>query len=205
MEYKAIDLGLPSGRLWADRNVGAESETDYGLYFQWGDTVGYTDTSHSTWETCPGNDGKSTYNKKSIKAWDTENLHKVTGMKHSTKILNPEVDAATVNMGDKWRTPTIEDCTELMTNTRYEYAVINGVKGGKFINKSDASKYIFLPFTGVAVEGYFEHQESGCYLWSCSVCSGSPAGACYMFAGEFGYVEAAGYIYSALPVRGVCK
>ena len=205
MEYKAIDLGLPSGRLWADRNVGAESETDYGLYFQWGDTVGYTDTSHSTWETCPGNDGKSTYNKKSIKAWDTENLHKVTGMKHSTKILNPEVDAATVNMGDKWRTPTIEDCTELMTNTRYEYAVINGVKGGKFINKSDASKYIFLPFTGVAVEGSFEHQETGCYIWSCSVCSGSPAGACYMFAGEFGYVEAAGYIYSALPVRGVCK
>ena len=44
MEYKAIDLGLPSGRLWADRNVGAESETDYGLYFQWGDVVGYTDT-----------------------------------------------------------------------------------------------------------------------------------------------------------------
>lgn len=205
MEYKAIDLGLPSGRLWADRNVGAESETDYGLYFQWGDVVGYTDASHSTWETCPGNDGKSTYNKKSIKAWDTENLHRVTGMKHSTKILNPEADAATVNMGDKWKTPTIEDCTELMTNTRYEYAVINGVKGGKFINKSDASKYIFLPFTGVAVEGSFEHQETGCYIWSSSVCSGSPAGACYMFAGEFGYVEAAGYIYGALPMRGVCK
>ena len=205
MEYKAIDLGLPSGRLWADRNVGAESETDYGLYFQWGDTVGYTDTSHSTWETCPGNGGNSTYNKKSIKAWDTENLHKVTGMKHSTKILNPEVDAATVNMGDKWRTPTIEDCTELMTNTRYEYAVINGVKGGKFINKSDASKYIFFPFTGVAAEGSLEYHEKGCYIWSSSVCSGSPAGACYMVAGEFGYVEAAGYIYCALPMRGVCK
>ena len=55
MEYKAIDLGLPSGRLWADKNIGAEKETDYGLYFQWGETVGYTDASHSTWETCPGN------------------------------------------------------------------------------------------------------------------------------------------------------
>lgn len=205
MEYKAIDLGLPSGRLWADRNVGAESETDYGLYFQWGDTVGYTDTSHSTWETCPGNDGKSTYNKKSIKAWDTENLQRVKGMKHSTKILKPEVDAATVNMGDKWKMPTIEDCTELMTNTRYKYAVINGVKGGKFINKSDASKYIFFPFTGAAIEGSLEYPEKGCYIWSNSVCSGSPAGACYMITGEFGYVEAAGYIYYALPVRGVCK
>ena len=205
MEYKAIDLGLPSGRLWADRNVGAESETDYGLYFQWGDVVGYTDTSHSTWETCPGNDGKSTYNKKSIKAWDTENLQRVKGMKHSTKILKPEVDAATVNMGDKWKMPTIEDCTELMTNTRYKYAVINGVKGGKFINKSDASKYIFFPFTGAAIEGSLEYPEKGCYIWSNSVCSGSPAGACYMITGEFGYVEAACYIYYALPVRGVCK
>ena len=86
MEYKAIDLGLPSGRLWADRNVGAEKETDYGLYFQWGDTVGYTDASHSTWETCPVNGGDSDYNAKSIAAWDTENL--------SDALLKPEADAA---------------------------------------------------------------------------------------------------------------
>ena len=39
--YTAVDLGLPSGRLWANMNIGAEKETDYGLYFQWGDTVGY--------------------------------------------------------------------------------------------------------------------------------------------------------------------
>ena len=32
--YNAIDLGLPSGRLWSDRNVGAETESDYGKYFQ---------------------------------------------------------------------------------------------------------------------------------------------------------------------------
>ena len=30
--YTAIDLGLPSGRLWANMNVGAEKETDYGKY-----------------------------------------------------------------------------------------------------------------------------------------------------------------------------
>ena len=197
IKYKTIDLGLPSGLKWADRNVGAEKETDYGLYFQWGDTVGYTDASHSTWETCPGNGGNSSYNADSIAAWNAENL--------SGRLLKPEVDAATVNMGDEWRMPTYEDCRELFNNTNHEYAVIDGVAGRKFINKADASKYIFLPFTGVAVEGSFEHQETGCYIWSSSVCSGSPAGACYMVAGEFGYVEAAGYIYSALPVRGVCK
>ena len=52
--YTAVDLGLPSGRLWANMNVGAEKETDYGLYFQLGDTVGYADASHSTTDTYRG-------------------------------------------------------------------------------------------------------------------------------------------------------
>ena len=97
--YIAIDLGLPSGLKWAKMNIGATKETDYGKYFQWGDTVGYTDVSHSTWSTCPGNGGNSAYNADSIAAWDAENLKSVTGMAYSTKILKPEVDAATVNMG----------------------------------------------------------------------------------------------------------
>lgn len=64
---KAIDLGLPSGLKWADCNVGAKKETDYGLYFQWGDIVGYEDTtSHSDWETCPGNGGYNDYDADSI-------------------------------------------------------------------------------------------------------------------------------------------
>ena len=40
--FEYVDLGLPSGTLWATMNVGASSETDYGLYFAWGETQGYT-------------------------------------------------------------------------------------------------------------------------------------------------------------------
>lgn len=40
--YNMVDLGLPSGTLWADRNVGATSPEDFGSYFQWGDTNAYT-------------------------------------------------------------------------------------------------------------------------------------------------------------------
>ena len=40
--YGSIDLGLPSGTKWAAQNVGASKPSEYGLYFQWGDTVGYT-------------------------------------------------------------------------------------------------------------------------------------------------------------------
>lgn len=42
LTYNAVDLGLPSGRLWADRNVGAKSVDDYGTYFAWGETEGFT-------------------------------------------------------------------------------------------------------------------------------------------------------------------
>ena len=42
LTYNAVDLGLPSGRLWADRNVGATGPEHYGSYFQWGDTNAYT-------------------------------------------------------------------------------------------------------------------------------------------------------------------
>jgi hypothetical protein len=42
LTYNAVDLGLPSGTLWADRNVGATSPEDYGTYFAWGETDGFT-------------------------------------------------------------------------------------------------------------------------------------------------------------------
>jgi hypothetical protein len=37
---QAVDLGLPSGTLWANKNVGASSETDNGALFIWGDATG---------------------------------------------------------------------------------------------------------------------------------------------------------------------
>ena len=52
--YIAVDLGLPSGLKWANMNIGATKETDYGLYFQWGETVGYADASHSNIDTYLG-------------------------------------------------------------------------------------------------------------------------------------------------------
>ena len=202
--YTAVDLGLPSGLKWANMNVGAESETDYGLYFQWGDVVGYADASHSTWATCPGNGGNSDYNAASIEAWDAANLQSVTGMAYSTKILIPKVDAATVNMGSKWRMPTHKDYTELINNTNYEVAEINGVKGAKFINKADASKYIFLPFAGTAVGGSFGGQGLGGFVWSSSAYSDNLANAYFVYADESGYDDNSGGRCYALSVRGVC-
>ena len=208
--YTAVDLGLPSGRLWANMNIGAEKETDYGLYFQWGDTIGYNDASHATWATCPGNGGNSAYTADLIAAWDAENLQSVTGMAYSTKILKPTVDAATVNMGSKWRMPTEEDCLELRRNTNIELAVIDGVKGRKFTSTADTSQYIFLPLAGTAINnGHFDGLGVSGGIWSSSVNPNSPEKAsCLWVADEYGGQgpanTASNYRYYAHSVRGVC-
>ena len=194
--YIAIDLGLPSGLKWAKMNIGATKETDYGLYFQWGETVGYADASHSTWSTCPGNGGNSDYNADSIAAWDAENLLDGT--------LKPAVDAATVNMGSKWRMPTKEDCIELFNNTDLTSVEIDGVKGGKFSHKTDPSKYIFLPFAGAAVEGSFTVNGAGGLIWSSSVDSDYPQAAYCIGAEEPGRLDGAFPRNYAVSVRGVC-
>ena len=194
--YTAIDLGLPSGLKWANMNIGATKETDYGLYFQWGETVGYADASHSTWSTCPGNGGNSAYNADSLAAWDAENLLDGT--------LKPAVDAATVNMGSKWRMPTKEDCIELFNNTDLTSVEIDGVKGGKFSHKTDPSKYIFLPFAGAAVEGSFTVNGAGGLIWSSSVDSDYPQAAYCIGAEEPGRLDGAFPRNYAVSVRGVC-
>ena len=202
--YIAVDLGLPSCLKWAKMNIGATKETDYGKYFQWGDTVGYTDVSHSTWSTCPGNGGNSAYNADSIAAWDAENLKSVTGMAYSTKILKPEVDAATVNMGSNWKMPTLEDYGELYDYTNHETVEIDGVAGEKFTSKIDSSKYIFIPFAGAAVEGSFVNQGTSAPLWNSSV---SPDNSMLAYALYTSKTESSNSIdvrIYAFPIRGVC-
>ena len=202
--YIAIDLGLPSGLKWAKMNIGATKETDYGKYFQWGDTVGYTDVSHSTWSTCPGNGGNSAYNADSIAAWDAENLKSVTGMAYSTKILKPEVDAATVNMGSNWKMPTLEDYGELYDYTNHETVEIDGVAGEKFTSKIDSSKYIFIPFAGVAAEGSFMVQGTVGAIWSSSISLKWPDCAYYLDVKSYDSTENADCRSAAYPIRGVC-
>lgn len=49
-----VDLGLPSGTLWADRNVGASSYEDYGDYFAWGETTMKLNYDWSTYKCANG-------------------------------------------------------------------------------------------------------------------------------------------------------
>ncbi|MBR4325509.1 MAG: hypothetical protein IKP73_08295 [Bacteroidales bacterium] len=86
----SIDLGLPSGTLWADRNIGASTPEDFGDYFAWGE-VNPKNTEYS-WETYE--------------------------YKKSPKNLPELCDAAAENLGTDWRIPTYEQFEELKTNCK---------------------------------------------------------------------------------------
>ena len=158
MEY--VDLGLPSGKKRAKCNLGATSEEESGLFFQWGDIEGYT----------KGQAGiDKFFNDKTHKylAFQTDSpkhLIKYNGDDNKT-MLDLEDDAAYKILGEHWRIPTKEDALELMEHTTQVLTTINGVNGFKFINKTTPENYIFIPFVGDCYDDW--HYDNGCNfcLW----------------------------------------
>ena len=151
--YEYVDLNLPSGTLWATCNVGASKPSDVGLYFQWGDTSGYTADQ-------VGKDKQFTWNdyKFSIDG-SSSNFSKYT-TKGAT--LDLEDDAAHTNMGGSWHMPTPEQCQELIDNTTTAWTA----SGMAFTSKTDRSKSIFIPTAGNAWDGSVYGRGYGGYVWS---------------------------------------
>lgn len=146
-----VDLDLPSGNKWMKCNIGAKKETDYGLYFQFGDTVGYSAEdmkARATWKNCPGNGGKSTASSTDLYAWESKYID------DDIDYLKPCVDAAYVHTNGVARMPTYNDCIELIDSIDSEFVTnFNGsnINGFKCMSKKDHSKYIFLPASGIII------------------------------------------------------
>lgn len=178
--YQMVDLGLPSGLKWADRNVGASSPEDAGLYFQWGDTVGYTADQ-------VGVDKMFDWN--NYKFGVESNLTKYNS-NDGLKVLESIDDTATSHMGSQYRMPTIDEILELRDNTIQTHIDVNGneydnvsfenkpikqgkLKGVRFTGPNGNS--IFIPAAGSCtrntVSGQSERTGKGtaCNLWSSSL------------------------------------
>ena len=166
-----VDLGLPSGLKWAKCNIGATSETEDGVYFQWGDISGiggsllgkYSDEKYS-WTTDPFNNGSSSY--------DETYFNSVKDTVCPNNVLTKEYDAATQIMGDEWRMPTYAEFYELFDNTTNEWITNfnnTGVNGRKFTSKTDTSKYIFIPAAGYCNNGSVNSGGRHGYVWSSSL------------------------------------
>ena len=176
---EAVDLGLPSGTKWANMNVGAEKPEDYGLFFAWGETTGYTsDTSDGRlfdWASYKWmNTGQSSWtqvNKYQVAdgqtsaCWYDSNGNFIGDGKSTLELAD---DAARANWGGQWVMPTYEEMRELLDNTTNEWTTVNGINGRKFTSKVNGNS-IFLPAAGYRDGSSLSGQTQYGLYWSSSV------------------------------------
>lgn len=175
--HEYVDLGLPSGTLWATKVVGAESESDYGLYFAWGSTEGATKEQIESGEFLFGSDGNGKVG--SLVPY----ISNVNGDIASTKyyeddgkiVLDLEDDAAHVHMGGDWHMPTKAQCEELTANTTSTWTTQNGVNGMLFTSKTNGES-VFIPSFGLVGGSGLRNVGSWCCVWSSSVELGNADG-----------------------------
>ena len=146
--YEAVDLGLSVK--WASCNVGAESPEEYGDYFAWGETI--TKSSYNSYNSVTADFSISTLESRGIIGPDGN--------------LTNEYDAATVNLGDSWRMPTLDEMEELLNNCTWEWTTQNEVKGYKVTGPNGNS--IFLPAAGYRYYTSFNNAGPYGYYWSAS-------------------------------------
>ena len=114
-----VDLGLPSGTLWATCNIGATKPEESGFYFAWGETMPKKIYDWSTYKWTKLN------SEGDIDSLIRYNFNEAYGVVDSLSNLLPEDDAATVNLGKDWRMPTKEEIVELYENCKYCWTEIH--------------------------------------------------------------------------------
>lgn len=191
--YKAVDLGLPSGTLWADRNVGADAPEAYGDYFAWGETEA---KSFYDWSTYKWSKGSSFIMTK----YCTDSHF---GAVDDETVLNIDDDVANVIMGAEWRMPTQVEQSELRNNCTWIWTTQNGVSGKKVIGPNGNS--IFFPAAGCIYDNILNYAGSEGYYWSSSLVESDP-GAAFVIGFSSGYNDWDGNArYCGQSVRAVVR
>ena len=179
-----VDLGLPSGTIWASINVGASSPEEIGNYYAWGETVGKINYALDTYQYY--NDGAY------------QNIYDLTG-----DISGTSYDVATALWGKEWCMPTKEQFEELVQNCEWNQYESNGVWGLKFTSKTNGNS-IFLPYTGYKENGSV-NESTEVHCWT-SVPYNDLAYECFFRLGPrqiWRYSLGETPRYLGLPVRPV--
>ena len=177
---EAVDLGLPSGLLWSDRNVGAYDDCDCGDYFSYGETDSKSKYTWDTYEYRSGSDEQL-----SISKYVDNNpyLYK----------LDAEADPAAVEWGEGWHVPTRGDFLELLD--KCDIKIVNdykgtGVRGLLVYNRKDRSKFIFI--AGCGFKKGFErintslHKNGHVKLWTATANLKYDANQAFYFVADDG-------------------
>ena len=167
-----VDLGLPSGTLWATCNLGASSPEEYGDYFAWGETEPKTTYDWSTYKYCNGSPETMT-------KYCTKSSY---GTVDDKTVLEPSDDAATANWGSEWQMPSEEQCYELYNSsyTTTTWTTLNGKYGRKITSKSNGNS-IFLPAAGYRYDTSLYNAGSDGVYWSRSLFTSHSSYACSLY------------------------
>ena len=194
--HEYVDLGLPSGTLWATCNVGANKPEEYGDYFAWGET-----------------EPKSTYTKANYKWFSNGDDHNITkynydssyGIVDNNNTIDLSDDAAHMNMGGDWRMPTLAELDELRNSCKWTWTTKNGVNGCKVTSLTNGNS-IFLPAAGNTHNNSLEYASNYGFCWSSTLITATyPLPAYGVYFGEDVVYRSYYDRYFGLSVRGVCK
>ena len=183
--HRYVDLGLPSGLLWATCNVGAKEPWERGLYFSWGNVVGHEKESEYGFGT--SNDGPYA---------TTPGASLINSIP-----VDVEYDAARANFGGSWRMPTTAEFKELDDNCTSVWTTQNGVNGMMLTSRINGNS-VFFPAAGFYYGTLLEYEDTIGYYWSSSFNSQTNA---YSLLFGRGYVYPQDYSsrFIGHPVRAV--
>lgn len=202
-DYAYVDLGLPSGLMWATCNIGAQNPYDFGDKFAWGETATKQKFTWSTYTWCNGGNTSIT------KYCAESNFGTVDGLTQ----LEPEDDAAHIQWGGVWRMPTYDEQVELKDNCYWQWTSgYNGSNVAGFIvykakAESDRGKHsynnpslsasyslsdthIFLPAAGYMANTTMSYEGVLGSYWSSTLRAGNSANAnCFNIYSSKAYNE----------------
>ena len=195
-EHAWVDLGLPSGTLWATCNVGASRPEDYGDYFAWGENEPKDYYDWSTYKWCNGSDDTMT-------KYCINSSYSYNGFIDGKTELDSEDDAAFVNWGEQWRMPTYDQLNELKTKCSWTWTTRNSVNGQLATGPNGNS--IFFPAAGYRWLDFLLDTSSFGYYWSRTLSTSSSGNSYHLSFFSGGHVGL-GYSYSrgrGMTVRAV--
>ena len=163
--HQYVEIG---GLKWATMNIGASQPSDYGLYFAWGDTQGYTA------EQVGSGEGKKYFDWADYKYGDGTDSPDATRMAKYNEtdgktVLEAVDDAAVANWGGSWRMPKSTDFHTLGAAVNTAWTQVNNVYGMLCTDKTDSSKTLFFPAAGGCYNGSVGRVGNFGYYWSSSL------------------------------------
>lgn len=161
-----VDLGLPSGTLWAIQNIGASKPEEIGDYFAWGETKGYKsgkkDFSWRNYKWSGSNSKNGILTK-----YCSNSKYGKKGFTDNKRELDLEDDAAYVNLGSKWRIPSKAQTDELREKCDWKWMTFKGTEG--YMIKGPNGNTLFLPAAGWRLDSSLADFGKRCHYWTRSL------------------------------------